>query len=86
VAAVPWARHDSRFSRSFEDQTAWLCCQCSKRAVSELMRIAWLSVGRILARVVAEQRAGFDPLDQLVRIGIDEISHRRGQRYLTVVS
>ena len=85
VAALPWARHDSRFTRSFEDQVAWLACECSKRAVSELMRIAWLSVGRILTRVAAEKRAGFDPLDQLVRIGSDELSHRRGQRYLTVV-
>lgn len=85
VAAVPWARHDSRFARSFEDQVAWLACECSKRAVSELMRIAWLSVGRILTRVAAETRAGFDPLDHLRSIGIDEISHRKGQRYLTVV-
>ena len=85
VAAVPWARHDARFSRSFEDQVAWLACECSKRAVSELMRIAWLSVGRVLTRVAAEKRARFDPLDYLVRIGIDEISHRKGHRYLTVV-
>jgi transposase len=85
VAAVPWARHDSRFTRSFEDQVAWLACQCSKRAVSELMRIAWLTVGRILERVAAEARARSDPLDYLVRIGIDEISHRKGHRYLTVV-
>ncbi len=85
VAALPWARHDSRFTRSFEDQVAWLACECSKRAVSELMRIAWLSVGRILTRVAAEKRACFDPLDHLVRIGIDELSHRKGQRYLTVV-
>lgn len=85
VAAVPWARHDSRFTRSFEDQVAWLACQCSKRAVSELMRIAWLTVGGILSRVAAEARARVDPLDYLVRIGIDEISHRKGHRYLTVV-
>jgi transposase len=85
VAAVPWARHDSRFTRSFEDQVAWLACQCSKRAVSELMRIAWLTVGRILSRVAAEARTRSDPLDYLVRIGIDEISHRKGHRYLTVV-
>jgi transposase len=82
---VPWARHDSRFTRSFEDQVAWLACECSKRAVSELMRIAWLSVGRILTRVAAEKRARFDPLDHLHRIGIDELSHRKGHRYLTVV-
>jgi len=85
VAAVPWARHDSRFTRSFEDQVAWLVCECSKRAVSELMRIAWLSVGRIIARVAAEKRERFDPLDYLRRIGIDEISYRKGHRYLTVV-
>jgi transposase len=24
VAAVPWARHDSGFTRAFEDQVAWL--------------------------------------------------------------
>jgi len=24
VAAVPWARHDSGFTRQFEDQVAWL--------------------------------------------------------------
>jgi len=85
VAAVPWARHDSRFTRTFEDQVAWLACECSKRAVSELMRIAWLTVGRILTRVAAEKRARFDPLDHLKRIGIDELSHRKGHRYLSVV-
>ncbi|HZR93423.1 MAG TPA: ISL3 family transposase [Gaiellaceae bacterium] len=79
------ASRRSDFTRSFEDQVAWLACECSKRAVSELMRIAWLSVGRILERVAAEKRERFDPLDHLVRIGIDEIAHRKGQRYLTVV-
>jgi transposase len=36
-------------------------------------------------RVAAEKRAGSDPLDHLRRIGSDEISHRKGHRYLTVV-
>ena len=40
VAAVPWARHDAAFTRSFEDQTVWLTVNTSKTAVSELMRIA----------------------------------------------
>lgn len=85
VAAVPWARHDARFTRGFDDQVAWLACQCSKRAVSELMRVSWRTVGRIVSRVAAEARARCDPLDFLRRIGIDELSHRKGQRYLTVV-
>jgi transposase len=85
VAAVPWARHGSRFTRSFEDQVAWLAVNCSKSAVAELMRVAWRSVGTMLERVCAEQRSKVDLLGGLKRIGIDEISHRRGQRYLTVV-
>ena len=85
VCAVPWARHDARFTRAFEDQVAWLTVNTSKTAVAELMRIAWRTVGAICVRVVAEAQREIDLLDGLRRIGIDEISHRKGQRYLTVV-
>jgi transposase len=85
VCAVPWARHNSRFTRAFEDQAAWLAVQTSKTAVSELMRVAWRTVGGICERVAAEAGRDVDLLDGLRRVGIDEISHRRGQRYLTVV-
>jgi transposase len=85
VCAVPWARHDSRFTHAFEDQTAWLAVNTSKSAVAELMRIAWRTVGAICERVAVEARRQTDLLDGLRRIGIDEISHRKGQRYLTVV-
>lgn len=85
VAAVPWARHDARFTRSFEDQTAWLAVHTNKTAVSELMRIAWRSVGWICERVMAETQAQRDLFAGLKRLGVDEISVRKGQRYLTVV-
>lgn len=85
VCAVPWARHGSRFTRAFEDQTAWLAVNTSKSAVAELMRIAWRTVGAIVERVAADAQRQVDLLDGLRRIGIDEISHRKGQRYLTVV-
>jgi transposase len=85
VCAVPWARHGSRFTRAFEDQTAWLTVNCSKTAVAQLMRIAWRTVGGICERVAAEASREVDLLAGLRRIGIDEISHRTGQRYLTVV-
>jgi transposase len=42
-------------------------------------------VGVIIARVVADARSERDPFEGLVRIGIDEISYKRGHRYLTVV-
>jgi transposase len=57
----------------------------SKSAVSELLRIARRTVGSVVERVGGEARARSDPLAGLVRIGIDEISHRKGQRYITVV-
>ncbi len=85
VCAVPWARHNSRFTTAFEDQTAWLAVNTSKTAVAELMRVAWRTVGQICQRVAGEAQREVDLLAGLRRIGIDEISHRKGQRYLTVV-
>jgi transposase len=85
VCAVPWARHKSRFTRAFEDQVAWLAVNCSKSAVAQLMRTSWRTVGQICERVAAEAQRERDLLAGLRRIGIDEISHRVGQRYLTVV-
>src|SRR4051794_3130544 len=85
VCAVPWARRASRFTRAFEDQAAWLAVNTSKTAVAQLMRIAGRSVGAICERVAAEAQREIDLLAGLRRIGIDEISHGTGQRYLTVV-
>jgi transposase len=85
VCAVPWARHKARFTRAFEDQTAWLAVNASKTAVAQLMRVAWRSVGQICERVAEQAGREVDLLAGLRRIGIDDISHRKGQRYLTVV-
>ena len=86
VARTAWARHGSRFTRAFEQQAAWLATHSSKSAVCELMRISWPTVGRIIERVAADERIRQgDPLEGLRRIGIDELSFRKGQRYITVV-
>ena len=85
VAHVPWARHGVGHTRAFDDTVAWLAVQCSKSAVVELMRVAWRSVGAIVTRVQTDIDARVDRLAGLRRIGIDEISYKRGHRYLTVV-
>lgn len=85
VAHVPWARHGAGHTLAFDDTVAWLATQCSKTAVTELMRIAWRTVGAIIERVWGDVEALGDRLDGLTRIGIDEISYKRGHRYLTVV-
>lgn len=85
VAAVPWARHDAGHTRDFDDQAAWLAVRTSKTAVCQLLRVAWRTVGSIVTRVNADIDARVDRLDGLRRIGIDEISYKRGHRYLIVV-
>lgn len=84
VALVPWARHDAGHTRDFDDQAAWLVTHTSKSAVCDLLRIAWRTVGSIIERVVAEGRAAHDPFEGLRRIGVDEISYKKGHRYLTI--
>ena len=85
VRQVPWARHGTGHTRAFDQQVAWLATQCSKKAITELMRIAWRTVGSIITRVWADTAAGIDAFAGLTRIGIDEISYKRGHKYLTVV-
>jgi transposase len=87
VAHVPWAAHGAGHTHTFDAQVAWLATKTSKAAATELMRIAWRTVGAVIARVwdAAEAAAATDGLDGLVRIGIDEIAYRRNMKYLTVV-
>ncbi len=85
VAQVPFARHGAGHTRDFDDQVAWLVTHTAKSTVCELMRIAWRTVGAIIERVVADGQAAHDPFSGLRRIGIDEISYKRGHRYLTVL-
>ncbi len=85
VQRVPWARHGSGFTRFFEDQVAWLAVRTDKTTLSTLLRVAWRTVGAILERVATTMRASFDPFANMTRIGIDEVSYRKGHRYLTVV-
>jgi transposase len=50
-----------------------------------MMRVAWRTVGEIVTRVWADIARGVDLLAGLRRIGIDEISYKKGYKYLTVV-
>jgi len=85
VAHVPWARHGAGHTVAFDETVAWLATQTSKSAVTHLMRIAWRTVGSIITRVWADTDRLHDRFANLRRLGIDEISYKRGHRYLTVV-
>lgn len=84
MEAVPWARPGSRFTRRFEDHVAWMCARTNKTAVSNWFRTSWATVTRTVVRVVSERRAQ-RAVTSPRRIGIDEVSYRRGHHYVTVV-
>ena len=79
------ARHGTGHTRYFDDTAAWLACVTSRTTITTLMRISWRTTGRIVTRVSAEIEAGLDRFAGLRRIGIDEISCKKGHKYLVVV-
>ena len=85
VAQVPWARHGVGHTRDFDAMAAWLAVRTSKSATCQLLGVAWRTIGSIITRVNNDVEATFDRLEGLRRIGIDEISYKRGHRYLIVV-
>ncbi len=86
AASVPWARHNSRFTKEFEELATWLSLSSTKTMVSSLLRISWNTIGPIISRM----RTELDPdpaarFEGLVRIGVDETSYKKGHKYITVV-
>jgi transposase len=87
TAAVPWARHDDRFSRPFEEFAAWQAVHMPWTRAAAGLRITWEALAGITGRVAADASAGLDRLDGLRRIGIDEKSWGKGARkYLVIVT
>lgn len=82
---VPWARPGGRLTRDLEDLVAFCAQRMDKTTVARLLRVSWASVARAVVRVVADH-LDTSRLDDLFRIGIDEVSWRKGHRYLTVVA
>lgn len=82
---VPWAEASSGFTRDFEDVVAFLAQRMDKTSITELMGIAWRTVGRIIERVVSRREPG-DLLEGLTHISIDELSYRKRHKYVTVVT
>jgi transposase len=82
---VPWARPNARHTRDFEDVVGWLAQRADKTTVATLLRCSWEAVNNITARLV-DEHLDDSRLDNLYRIGVDEISYKRGHRYLTIVA
>ena len=83
--AVAWAAHGSLFTLDFETLVAWLAREMNKTAVATLTKISWPTVGTIIRRFV-ERNIDKKRLDDLFVIGLDEVSYRKGHKYITVVA
>jgi transposase len=82
---LPWARPSARFTHDFEAVVAYLAQRTDKTTITRLLRCSWEAVAAIVTRVVADHLDDAR-LEGLYRIGIDEVSYRKGHRYLTVVA
>lgn len=84
VEAVPFARPGARVTRDVENLIVWCAASMDWTAASVLCRVSWRTVARVVERVVPT-KVDLARLDALVRIGVDEISWKRGHKYLTLV-
>jgi len=86
VERVPWAASaTTRFTWDFEESVGFFAQRCDKTSVEVAFGIAWRTVGAIIERVVYRHRPK-NPLSKLRDIGVDELSYRKGHRYLTMVT
>lgn len=85
VEQVSWAGPSARHTYLFEELVAWLAQRCDKTTIATMLRISWRTVGALIERVVARRRAPID-WSNVHAIAVDELSYRKGQHYLTLVS
>jgi len=86
VQQVPWAASaTTRFTWDMEEQVGFFAQRLDKSAVELAFGIAWRTVGSIIERVVYRRRP-VKPWKNLRDIGVDELSYRKGYRYLTLVT
>jgi hypothetical protein len=84
VPEVPWARHNSRFSRAFEDLVVYDAIASNKLAASRRHGVSWRAVDGMCDWVLAEALGRTDLRGGLVAVAIDEVKYKKGQRYLLV--
>lgn len=83
--AVPWAEPGSRFTALFQAVAIDWLTEASIAAAARQMNLSWDEVDTIMQRAVdrgLSRREAVAP----EHIAVDEVSSRRGHRYLTIVS
>ena len=74
----------SHYTKRFEDYVSKLCQLMSLKDVAEAVEIDWKAVKRIDKKYLSRLVTGLESISP-TKLGIDEISYRKGHKYLTVV-
>jgi transposase len=84
VERVPWADKWQRVTHALARAVAALARELTWSAVAHHFRLNWKTIAAVVEGVVlwGLQHRRWDPLHV---IGIDEVSRRKGQRYVTIV-
>jgi transposase len=86
TAMVPWEYPGSGFTKEFDLTVAWLATYLPRSTVSYYMRIDWATVGRCISRTLHDiEPERSRRLSDLVNIGVDETSYKKGHKYITVI-
>lgn len=83
---IPWADGNSRFTKDFNNEVAWMVCRMSKTSIALFEDINWRTVGNCIK--AAQNRIEPDVtvrMHDLRRICVDETSYRKGFSYISVV-
>lgn len=81
---IPWAAPKATVTYRFEYQMLKLCATMPQNQAAEILKITPSTLSGILHRSIERRRSGHQ-IKGLKRIGIDEISYKRGHKYLTIV-
>ncbi len=82
--AIPWAAPNSRSTLRFDFQMLRFCKVMTQKEAAAQLGLPASTLAEMLHRAVARYRDGHR-LRGLKNMGVDEISYKRGHRYLTVV-
>jgi len=81
---IPWAAGHSRFTFRFEYLMLRLCSMMPQARVADILKVPPSTLADVLHRVVERYRKGHQ-IQGVTKIGIDEISYKKGHKYLTLV-
>jgi transposase len=81
---VPFATQGSNLTNDFSEYLAYLSMHLSKTYLSEFVNVKFETVDNAIHRAY-EKIKSLQNFDELIKIGIDETSYKKGYEYITTV-